>query len=48
MDVKRCVWFTVNVETVTPDIPDADESSSVQIELEDEETLRKKLEEKDT
>ena len=47
VDVKRCVWFTVNVETVAPDIPDADESSSVQIELEDEEALKKKLEARD-
>ena len=47
VDVKRCVWFTVNVETVVPDIPNTDESSSVQIELEDEEALRKKLEERD-
>ena len=37
----------MNVETVIPDMPDAEESSSVQIELEDEEALRKKLVEKD-
>ena len=47
VDVTRCVWFTVSVETVIPDMPDAEESSSVQIELEDEEALRKKLVEKD-
>ena len=47
VDVKRCVWFTVSVETVVPDIPNTDESSSVQIEVEDEEALRKKLEERD-
>ena len=47
VDVKHCVWLTVNVETVAPGIPDADESNSVQIELEDEEAFRKKLVEKD-
>ena len=37
----------MNVETVAPDIPDADESSSVQIEVEDEEGLRGMSEERD-
>ena len=35
------------METVAPNVPDADESNSAQIELEDEEALRKKLVEKD-
>ena len=47
VDVKYCVQFTVSVETVAPNISDEEESSSVQIELEDEEVLKRKLEEKD-
>ena len=46
-DLKRCVQPMVSVETVAQNVSDADESNSAQIELEDEEALRKKLVEKD-
>ena len=50
VDVKNRVGPGVSVETVAPERPvggDELSSSSVQIELEDEEMLRKKLEERD-
>ena len=50
VDVKSRVGPSVSVETVAPERPvggDELSSSSVQIELEDEEMLRKKLEERD-
>ena len=50
VDVKNRVGPRVSVETVVPERPvggDELSSSSVQIEVEDEEALRKKLEEKD-
>ena len=46
--MKSSVWFTVSVETVIPNTLRAEEeSSSMQIEVEDIEVFKKKLGERD-
>ena len=47
VNVKRCVWSMVSVETVSKNTSDGEGSSSVQIEVEDEEGLRGMSEERD-
>ena len=44
VDVKGCVWFTADVETVAPDAPAAEPDSTP---AEDEEALRRMLDERE-